>query len=101
MQTCEVTFNETLPCPSPIFEPGGLDQRGQTIFVEEEHAAANWSDPELTPPTAQVEPASTSSADRPDSTTSSTWGSLEPAPIETGGVEVAVDWEATSSRTAL
>jgi hypothetical protein len=25
METCEVTFDETAPCPSPIFEPVGLD----------------------------------------------------------------------------
>jgi hypothetical protein len=25
METCEVTFDETEPCLSPIFEPGGLD----------------------------------------------------------------------------
>jgi hypothetical protein len=37
METCEVTFDETAPCPPPIFEPVGLDQVGQTIFVEEEH----------------------------------------------------------------
>jgi hypothetical protein len=37
METCEVTFNETAPCPSPVFEPIGLDQMGLTIFMEEEH----------------------------------------------------------------
>lgn len=28
METCEVTFDETAPCPSPVFEPTGLDQMG-------------------------------------------------------------------------
>jgi hypothetical protein len=25
METCEVTFNETAPCPSPVFEPTSPD----------------------------------------------------------------------------
>ncbi len=25
METCEVTFDETAPCPSPVFEPIGPD----------------------------------------------------------------------------
>jgi hypothetical protein len=26
MENCEVTFNETAPCPSPVFEPTSPDQ---------------------------------------------------------------------------
>jgi hypothetical protein len=91
METCEVTFDETAPCPSPVFEPIGPDQMGQTIFVEEEHDDADWGDPELTPLAAPVNPASTTTADGPNPTSSTTWGSLEPAPAETGGVEAAVE----------
>jgi hypothetical protein len=40
METCEVTFDETLPSSSPVFEPTCLDQMGKTIFVEE-HADAD------------------------------------------------------------
>jgi hypothetical protein len=98
METCEVTFDETAPCPSPVFEPAGLDQMGQTIFVEEEHDDAYWVALEPTPPAAPVEP--TTTADGPDPTPSTTWGSLEPALAETGGVEAAVEGEATSSREA-
>jgi hypothetical protein len=54
METCEVIFDETAPCPSPIFEPAGLDQMGQTVFVEEKHDDANWGDPKQTPPIAPV-----------------------------------------------
>jgi hypothetical protein len=54
-----VTFDETSPSPSPIFEHAGLDQMGETIFVEEEHDNVDWGDPELTPPAAPVESAST------------------------------------------
>jgi hypothetical protein len=42
METCEVTFDETKPCPSPVFELAGPNQMGQTIFVEEEHNDDDW-----------------------------------------------------------
>jgi hypothetical protein len=73
---------------------------GKTIFVEKEHDDADWVALEPTPSTALVEPASTTIADGPDPTPSTTWGPLELAPAETGGVEVVVDGEATSSREA-
>jgi hypothetical protein len=72
METCDVTFDETAPCPSPVFEPAGPDQMGQTIFMEEEHDDANWVALEPTPPAAPVEPASTTTADGPDPTPSTT-----------------------------
>jgi hypothetical protein len=71
---------------------------GQTIFVEEGHDAADWGDPELSPLTAPVEPASSTSADGPDPTSSNTWGLLEVVSNETVGVEAIVESEATSSR---
>jgi hypothetical protein len=36
-----VTFDETLPCPSHVFEPTGPYQMGETIFQEEEHDNAD------------------------------------------------------------
>jgi hypothetical protein len=101
METCEVTFDEIAPCPSPVFEPAGLDQMGHTIFVKEEHDDADWGDTELTPPTSPVESASTTSANEPNPTTSTTWGLLELAPTKTRGVEADVEGEATSSRMDL
>jgi hypothetical protein len=100
METCEVTFDETAPCPSLVFEPVGPDQMGQTIFMEEEHDDADWIALEPTPPAAPVEPASTTTADGPDPTPSTTLGPLEPGPIEAGGVEAVVEGVATSSREA-
>jgi hypothetical protein len=99
METCEVTFDETAPCPSPVFEPAGPDQMGYTIFVEE-HDDTDWVALELTPPAAPFEPASTTMANGPDPTPSTTWGPLEPAPTKNGGVEARVEGEATSSREA-
>ena len=84
----------------PRFEPAGPDQMGQTIIVEEEHDDTDWVALEPNPLAAPVEPASTTTADRPDPTPFTTWGPLELAPAETGGVEVAVEGEATSSREA-
>jgi hypothetical protein len=58
MDTCEVTFNETAPCPSHVFEPAGLDQMGQTIFVEEEHDDTDWValEPTSQPPQSSLLP---------------------------------------------
>jgi hypothetical protein len=66
---------------------------GQTIFVEE-YNDVDWVTLEPTPPVAPVEPTSTTTADGPDPTPSTTWGLLEPAFAETGGVKVAVEGEA-------
>jgi hypothetical protein len=73
---------------------------GHTIFVEEEHDDADWGDPKPTLLAAPVEPTSTTLAYGPDPTTSTTWGLLELAPAETGGIEVLLRGEATSSRMA-
>jgi hypothetical protein len=66
METYEVTFDETSPSPSPIFDHVGLDQMGETIFIDEEHNNADWGDPEPTLADALFEFASTTSADGPD-----------------------------------
>jgi hypothetical protein len=100
METCQVTFDETTPCPSRVFEPVGPDQMRQTIFVEEEHAATVWVALNTTPPTAPVKPTSTTTANGHDPTPSTTWGPLKPAPAETGRVEAAIEGEATSLREA-
>jgi hypothetical protein len=71
----------------------------QTIFVEE-HATIDWGDSEPPPPAAPFEPASTTLANGPDPTSSTTWGPLEPTPAVTGGVEATVEGETTSSRVA-
>jgi hypothetical protein len=68
--------------------------------VEEEHDEADWGALESTPLTALVEPASTTTADGPDPTSSTTWGPLDLAHAETGGVEAAIEGEANSSREA-
>ena len=36
VETCEVTFDETMSCPSSLFECEGEQEIGESIFVEEE-----------------------------------------------------------------
>jgi hypothetical protein len=39
METCEVTFDETQPCNSSVFECAGDDEVGKNIFLDEEDDA--------------------------------------------------------------
>jgi hypothetical protein len=39
METCEVTFDETEPCNSSVFECAGDDEVGKKIFEDEEDDA--------------------------------------------------------------
>jgi hypothetical protein len=39
METCEVTFDETQPCNSSVFQCAGDDQVGKKIFEDEEDDA--------------------------------------------------------------
>jgi hypothetical protein len=57
----------------------------ETIFVEEEHNDVDCSDLEPSPLAAPVEPASTTSVDGPDITSSMALGPFEPKPAESGG----------------
>jgi O-phosphoseryl-tRNA(Cys) synthetase len=41
VETCEVTFDETMPCSVPIFESAGDQEIGESIFVEENEEDAN------------------------------------------------------------
>jgi hypothetical protein len=40
METCEVTFDETQPCNSSVFECAGDDKVGKKIFDDEEDDVA-------------------------------------------------------------
>jgi hypothetical protein len=86
-----VTFDETSHSTSPIFEHAGIDQMGETNFMDEEQDTVNWGDPEPSPPAASIKPASTTSADGPGITSSTTWGPLEPEPTEPRGYQAIVE----------
>ena len=36
METCEVTFDKTMPCSLTVFECAGDEEMAETLFVEEE-----------------------------------------------------------------
>ena len=38
---CEVTFDETAPCNSSVFEVAGDDELGTSIFEDDEEEAAD------------------------------------------------------------
>ena len=93
-----------MPCSTPIFECAGDEEIGESIFVEEEHEEADWSDPEPTPPATPLEPTMSTLAHGPDLSSSTTWGPCEqpPQPVSAAPEEAlaAVEGEATSSREA-
>jgi O-phosphoseryl-tRNA(Cys) synthetase len=41
VETCEVTFDETMPCSIPVFESAGDQEIGESIFVKENEEDAN------------------------------------------------------------
>jgi hypothetical protein len=85
METCEVTFNETSSSPSSVFEPAGLGQMGETIFVEEEHDDVDCGDPEPSPLAASIEPAAMTLDNGRNITSSTTWGLVKSEPVMLGG----------------
>jgi hypothetical protein len=75
VESCDVTFNETAPCPSDVFECVGDKEIEESIFVDEElHGFHGDEYDPLLPSTSSLErvPASTLEADAPQATTSST-----------------------------
>ncbi|WVZ76482.1 hypothetical protein U9M48_024458 [Paspalum notatum var. saurae] len=72
VETCEVSFDETMPCTTPAFELSGDDEEGTPIF-EDEEGAVNDGDAGAIAPAAAPAPSATSSDDEggPLPTTSS------------------------------
>jgi hypothetical protein len=59
METCEVTFDETQPCNSSIFECAGDDEVGKKIFEDEEDDAGEDDGDDGEAPTTSVPSTST------------------------------------------
>ncbi|WVZ80471.1 hypothetical protein U9M48_027942 [Paspalum notatum var. saurae] len=59
VETCEVSFDETMPCTTPAFELSGDDEEGTPIF-EDEEGAVNDGDAGATAPAAAPAPSTTS-----------------------------------------
>ncbi|WVZ53119.1 LOW QUALITY PROTEIN: hypothetical protein U9M48_004105 [Paspalum notatum var. saurae] len=62
VETCEVSFNETMPCTTPAFELSGDDEEGTPIF-EDEEGVVNDGDAGATTPAVAPTPLATSSDD--------------------------------------
>ncbi|WVZ81506.1 hypothetical protein U9M48_028873 [Paspalum notatum var. saurae] len=62
VETCEVSFDETMPCTTPAFELSGDDEEGTPIF-EDEEGANDVGDAGATAPAAAPAPSATSSDD--------------------------------------
>jgi hypothetical protein len=104
IETCEVTFDETMPCSVLVFESACDKEIGESIFVEENEEDADWGDVEPTSLATPVESPTTTSAHGPDPSSSITWGPCEPPPqpASTKPEEAlaAVEGEVTSLREA-
>jgi hypothetical protein len=75
VESCDVTFDETVPCPRSVFECAGDKEIEESIFVDEElHDVNGDKDEPLLPFISSPEPvpASTLEAEAPRATTSST-----------------------------
>jgi hypothetical protein len=74
-ESCDVTFNETAPCPYGVFQCVGDKEMEESIFVDEGLQGVHGDEDEPLPPTTsspESVPASTLEAEAPQATTSST-----------------------------
>jgi hypothetical protein len=75
VQSCDVTFNETAPCPRDVFECAGDKEMEESIFVDEELQGFNSDEDEslhLSTSSPELVSASTLKAEASQATTSST-----------------------------
>ena len=77
METCEVTFDETMLCSSSVFECAGNEELGKSIFVEEEDDA-DWGVSDPPPRATPIDPSTSTSAHGPEPSTTTSWGPIEP-----------------------
>jgi hypothetical protein len=75
IESSDVTFDETAPCPHNVLKCAGDKEMEESIFIDEELQGFNSDEDEpLLPSTSSLElvPASTLEADAPQATTSFT-----------------------------
>jgi hypothetical protein len=95
VESCDVTFNETAPCPRGVFHRAGNKEMEQSIFVDEGLQGIDGDEDEpLLPSTSSPEhvPAFTLEAEAPHATTSST-ATVEASRVEG---EIVSEWGAPS-----
>jgi hypothetical protein len=94
METCEVTFDETHPCNSSVFECAGDNEVGKKIFEEEEDDAREDDGDDGEAPAMQV----------PSTSTTMTTVQDGPSPtqptIQQDQVEAVAEGEVVSRREA-
>jgi hypothetical protein len=94
METCEVTFDETQPCTSSVFECVGDDEVGKKIFEDEDDDAGEEDGDDGEAPTTHV----------PSTSTMTTTVQDGPSPtlhmIQQDQVEAAAEGEVVSRREA-
>jgi hypothetical protein len=84
VESCDVTFNETAPCPRGVFECAGDKEMEENIFVDEGLQGVDGDEDEpLLSSTSSLElvPPSTLEAEDPHATTSST-AAMEASRVE-------------------
>jgi hypothetical protein len=94
METCEVTFDETQPCNSSVFECAGDDEVGKKIFKDEEDDAGEDDGDDGEAPATHVPTTSTTT------TTVQDGPSPTPHTIQQDQVEAAAEGEVVSRREA-
>jgi hypothetical protein len=75
VESCDVTFDKTAPCPRDVFKCAGDKEKEESIFVDEELQGFDGDEDEpLLPSTSspKLVPASTLEVEAPQATTSST-----------------------------
>jgi hypothetical protein len=90
VESCNVTFDETAPCPRDVLECASDKEMGESIFVDEELQGFDGDEDEpLRPSTSSLKlvPASTLEAEAPQATTSSR------AAVEASRVEGEINFE--------
>ena len=104
METSDVTFDETVLCPSSSFERAGDHEDGEPLFDDEEEGVKGIDDPGLPPPALPIGSISTTTAHGPDPSSSTTWGPCDPppraVPLVPEEASTAVEGEVTSPREA-
>jgi hypothetical protein len=94
IETCEVTFDETQPCTSSVFECAGDDEVGKNIFEDEEDDVGEEDGDDSEAPATHVPSTSTTT------TTVQDGPSPTPPMIQQDQVEAVVEGEVFSKREA-
>jgi hypothetical protein len=91
VKSCDVTFNETAPCPRDVFESAGDNEMEESIFVDEELQGFEGDEDEHIASASTSSPgpvlASTLKAEAPQAATSSSVG------VQVLGIEGEINFE--------